>query len=154
MDILTRLAFVASELLMNNVQCSSLRSGAGGAMFNVQCSMFNDQCPIILFNHSSSLAQDRKFLRNISHADNFFPSPSVFVYTLPNITTGEIAIRHHYQGETAFYILPEKDEILMQQILEATLNQGGARAAISGWVDAETDTSFECELSAYVTSKL
>ena len=136
MDILTRLAFVASELLIKVV------------------GEIGEEPAIILFNHSSSLAQDRKFLKNISNADSFFPSPSVFVYTLPNITTGEIAIRHHYQGETSFYILPEKDEILMQQILEATLNQGGARAAISGWVDAETDTSFDCELSAYVTSKL
>ena len=132
MDILTRLAFVASELLIKE-------QGARGKEQEENTSL-------ILFNHSSSVVADRQYLSTISDAENFFPSPSVFVYTLPNITTGEIAIRNHYCGETSFYILPEKDKALMQQILEATLKATGATSAISGWVDAESDTSFECEL--------
>ena len=132
MDILTRLAFVASELLIKD-------------MGETQ-----EEPAIILFNHSSSIVADRQFLRTICDAEDFFPSPSVFVYTLPNITTGEIAIRHHFQGETSFYILPEKDEVLMQQILEATLNATNAKSAISGWIDAESDTKFECEISNYI----
>ena len=131
MDILTRLAFVAAELLRQEV---SPRGDLEG---------------VCLFNHSSSLVADRQFLKTISDEKDFFPSPSLFIYTLPNITTGEIAIRHHLQGETSFYILPEKDEALMLQILEATLKATGAKSAISGWVDAESDTSFECELSTY-----
>jgi len=130
MDILSRLAFVAAELLKE-----SLPPRTWGA--------------VILFNHSSSIASDRQFLSTISDADAFFPSPSVFVYTLPNITAGEIAIRHHLQGETSFYILRRKDEALMQMILEATLQGTGVRSAISGWVDAESETSYECELSMY-----
>ena len=133
MDILSRLAFVATELLLKNGQWS----------------MVNGQWSVILFNHSSSIVADRQFLATINDAENFFPSPSVFVYTLPNITTGEIAIRHHLCGETSFYILPEKDETLMQQILEATLSATKARNVISGWIDAESDTDFECDLSMY-----
>ena len=133
MDILSRLAFVATELLKNNDQEA----------------MVNNQCPIILFNHSSSLVADRQFLGTISNEEDFFPSPSVFVYTLPNITTGEVAIRHHLCGETSFYILPDKDEALMRQILEASLRGTNTKTAISGWVDAESETSFECELSVY-----
>lgn len=132
MDILTRLAFVASELLIKDMGET------------------HEEPAIILFNHSSSLVADRQFLKTISYAEDFFPSPSVFVYTLPNITTGEIAIRNHFCGEISFYILPEKDEALMQQILEATLNATGATSAISGWIDAESETSFECELSNYI----
>lgn len=132
MDILTRLAFVASELLIKD-------------MGETQ-----EEPAIILFNHSSSIVADRQFLRTICDAEDFFPSPSVFVYTLPNITTGEIAIRHHFQGETSFYILPEKDEALMNQILEATLNATNAKSAISGWIDAESDTNFECEITNYI----
>lgn len=132
MDILTRLAFVAAELLKKSLPLTGELEG------------------VCLFNHSSSLVADRQYLTTISDKDNFFPSPSLFIYTLPNITTGEIAIRHHLQGETSFYILPEKDEALMQQILEATLKATGAKSAISGWVDAESDTSFECELSTYI----
>ena len=132
MDILTRLAFVASELLIKE-------------MGEIQ-----EEPSIILFNHSSSLVADRQFLETISDTDNFFPSPSAFTYTLPNITTGEIAIRHHLCGETSFYILPEKDEALMQQILEATLMGTETTSAISGWIDAESETNFECELSNYI----
>ena len=145
MDTLTRLAFVAAELLKKSLPLTEELEA------------------VILFNHSSSIVADRQFLDSleprravkarslgtISDEKNFFPSPSLFIYTLPNITTGEIAIRHHFQGETSFYILPEKDEALMQQILEATLRATGAKSAISGWVDAESNTSFECELSYY-----
>ena len=133
MDILTRLAFVATELLKK----VSLWGDLEGAS------------PIILFNHSSSVIADRLFLSTISDDEACFPSPSVFVYTLPNITAGEIAIRHHLTGETSFYILPDKDETLMQQILEATLRATGTTTAICGWVDAESETNYECELSMY-----
>ena len=93
-----------------------------------------------------------KPLPDSPQGESAFVSPSAFVYTLPNIAAGEIAIRHRICGETSFYILPEKDEALMQQILEATLNATGAQAAISGWVDAESETSYECELSTYETT--
>lgn len=136
MDILARLAFVATEKVLSN---SPLKE--------------EDKKPaIILFNHSSSVVADRQFFDTIRDAENYFPSPSVFVYTLPNITAGEVAIRHHLCGETSFYILPERDEALMQQILEATLAQTNATSAISGWVDAESETCYECELSMYNTT--
>ena len=138
MDILSRLAFVASELLKKESLALEGEVWRGSSL--------------ILFNHSSSVVADRQFFETINDAENFFPSPSVFVYTLPNITTGEIAIRHHLHGETSFYILPDKDEALMKQILEATLNQTGAKTAISGWIDAESETKYECELSIYKTT--
>ncbi len=133
MDILSRVAFVAAEKALSN---SPLKD--------------EDKKPaLILFNHSSSIESDRRFLATISRAEDFFPSPSAFVYTLPNIAAGEIAIRHQLLGETSFYILPEKDETLMQQILEATLGSTEARSVVSGWVDAESNTSYECELTIY-----
>ena len=139
MDFLSRLAFVAAETLSNSPlkggESLPLREGWGGSL--------------ILFNHSSSIIADRQFLSTISDKDNCFPSPSLFVYTLPNITAGEIAIRHHLTGETTFYILPDKDETLMQQILQATLRATGTTSAICGWVDAESETNYECELSMY-----
>lgn len=133
MDFLSRLAFVATEKLLSNTL--PLREGWAS--------------PIILFNHSSSIIADRQFRSTISDAEAPFPSPSLFVYTLPNITAGEIAIRHHLTGETTFYILPDKDETLMQQILQATLRATGTTNAICGWVDAESETNYECELSMY-----
>ncbi len=133
MDILTRLAFVAAEKALSNFPLKG-----------------EDMRPaLILFNHSSSIVADRKFFDTICDTENYFPSPSVFVYTLPNITTGEVAIRHHLCGETSFYILPDKNEALMQQILEASLAGTNTPIAISGWVNAESETDYECELSIF-----
>ena len=150
MDILARLAFVATELLL---KASPQESEAD--------KWHGSEVAVILFNHSSSVVADRQYLATIGDdeassvplsRERFFPSPSVFVYTLPNIAAGEVAIRHHLCGETSFYILPERDEALMQQILEATLAQTNATSAISGWVDAESETCYECELSMYNTT--
>ncbi len=137
MDILTRVAFVAAELLMKQTGTASLP----------------ETCAVILFGHSSSVVSDRHFLSTISSADGFFPSPSVFIYTLPNITVGEISIRHHLHGETTFYVLPDKDEALMRQIITASMVNGRWSMAIGGWVDAEDETDFECELSIYNITK-
>ena len=101
----------------------------------------------ILFNHSSSIQADKNYQTSIADPDNYFPSPSAFVYTLPNIVTGEIAIRHHIQGETSFYILQEKDEQMMNMIIEASFADTGTRRILCGWIDAEDDDHFEAELT-------
>jgi 3-oxoacyl-[acyl-carrier-protein] synthase-1 len=106
-----------------------------------------DETAIILFNHSSSIQADKNYQTSIADPDNYFPSPSAFVYTLPNIVTGEIAIRHHIQGETSFYILQEKDEQMMNMIIEASFADTGTRRILCGWIDAEDDDHFEAELT-------
>ena len=143
MDILSRLAFVAAELLKlpSNSPVEGERHEVSPSSEGLEGS------PIILFNHSSSIVADRQFLSTISDTNNFFPSPSVFVYTLPNIAAGELAIRHHCPGETSFYILPEKNDDLMQQILKASHLATNTTSVISGWIDAESETTFECNLS-------
>ena len=150
MDILSRLAFVMAERLL---KASPQEAEAGEGQ--------GSEVDVILFNHSSSVVADRHYLATICtdaesfvplSRERFFPSPSVFVYTLPNIAAGEVAIRHHLHGETSFYILPGRDETLMRQILEATLAKTNARTVISGWVDAESETNYECELSIYNTT--
>ena len=128
MDVLCRLGFVASELLLR------------------RCDEREDETAIILFNHSSSIQADKNYQTSIADPDNYFPSPSAFVYTLPNIVTGEIAIRHHIQGETSFYILQEKDEQMMEKIIEASFADIGTKRVLCGWIDAEDDDHFEAEL--------
>ena len=59
------------------------------------------------------------------------------VYTLPNIVTGEIAIRNRYFGETSFYVLDHEDPKLMREIIMSVLEEGEARVVIYGWVDCE-----------------
>ena len=138
MDGLSRLGFIASELLLQaeNGQCS---------MVNGQCSMVNASRAIVLFNQSSSIAADKKYLETIAD-DDFFPSPSIFVYTLPNIVTGEIAMRNGYHGETSFFILPERNEEIMQQIIKSTIQDKAVKSLITGWVDYYSDSDYGADL--------
>ena len=140
MDGLSRLGFMASELLL---QAEGNDVAAEG-----------DNRAVVLFNHSSSISADRAYLDTIADPNNCFPSPSVFVYTLPNIVTGEIAIRHHYHGETSFYILPRRDEALMESILRATFVDTAIRSAVCGWLDYVDDQHFMADLQIVTTKSM
>lgn len=129
MDGLSRLGFVASEILLNAEKEET-----------------EEEKAIIFFNHSSSIASDRNYKESIKDKDNYFPSPSIFVYTLPNIVTGEIAIRNHFHGETSFFILPDKDEKMMEEILQASCRDAQSKSFLTGWIDYEDERHFEAEL--------
>lgn len=129
MDGLSRLGFVASEILLNAEKGDT-----------------DEERAIIFFNHSSSIASDRNYKESIKDKDNYFPSPSIFVYTLPNIVTGEIAIRNHFQGETSFFILPDKDEKMMEEILQASCRDAQSKSFLTGWIDYEDERHFEADL--------
>ncbi len=129
MDGLSRLGFVASEILLN-----------------VEKGETDKERAIIFFNHSSSIASDRNYKESINDKDNYFPSPSIFVYTLPNIVTGEIAIRNHFHGETSFFILPNKDERMMEEILQASCRDAQSKSFLTGWIDYEDERHFEADL--------
>ena len=129
MDGLSRLGFVASEILLNAEKGDMDKERA-----------------IIFFNHSSSIASDRNYKESINGKDNYFPSPSIFVYTLPNIVTGEIAIRNHFHGETSFFILPDKDERMMEEILQASCRDAQSKSFLTGWIDYEDERHFEADL--------
>ena len=135
MDGLCRLGFIASELL--------LKAERDEGSFTED---INKTRAIVFFNRSSSIASDKKYLASIVEKDNYFPSPSVFVYTLPNIVTGEIAIRNGYHGETSFYILPRKNELLMQDIIETTFMDEQTTSVLTGWLDYEDSEHFEADL--------
>ena len=81
--------------------------------------------------------------------DDFFPSPAAFVYTLPNITTGEIALRNGYHGETSFYLLAERNEKLMQRVIKSTFIDRDIESVIGGWIDCPSEDEFECEISIF-----
>lgn len=141
MDGLSRLGFVASEILLNAEKGETdveRREEAGERLLKERA--------IIFFNHSSSIASDRNYKESINDKDNYFPSPSIFVYTLPNIVTGEIAIRNHFHGETSFFILPDKDERMMEEILQASCRDAQSKSFLTGWIDYEDERHFEADL--------
>lgn len=130
MDSLARLGFVASELLLGE---ESPR--------RTDC----EDRAVILFNRSGSLADDVEYQKTIEEV-GFFPSPAVFVYTLPNIVTGEIAIRNKYYGETSFYVLEDKDEKVMKEIVGQAFQDPVTESAIAGWLECSDPEHFEAEL--------
>lgn len=126
MDQLSKLGFLAAEQLLKDAPEDAGRT-------------------VILFNRSSSLHTDRQYLQSLDGPEGFYPSPSVFVYTLPNIVTGEIALRFGLHGETSFYILPQRNDAVMQQVLAATLQDKGIRSAVYGWLDYEDEAAYEAD---------
>ena len=130
MDRLCQLGFIASELLLQ------------------QENPRKEQCAdraVVLFNHSSSVWVDREYERTIEVGEDYFPSPSLFVYTLPNIVCGEIALRNGYHSETSFYILNTKDEELMHNVLASTFNDQSLQSIIAGWLDYKDEGNFEAD---------
>lgn len=133
MDSLSRLAFLATELLLSR---GNVPQDSGRAT--------------ILFNRTSSVVADRCHLGSIAKPGEFYPSPSVFLGTLPNIATGEIAIRHGYTGETSLYITDFRDEALMKKVVSSSFSLGGFRSLICGFVDCDRGDSFEADLKILV----
>lgn len=121
MDRLSRMAFLATERMLQGSPLSAEEA---------------DTTAVILFNSTSSLEADREYLATITDKDNYFPSPALFVHTLPNISTGEVAMRHAIHGETSFFILPHPDTALQHAIINATLRyDSGMKKVITGWTD-------------------
>ncbi len=98
---------------------------------------------IVLMNSASSLDNDRRYQETIA-TDNYYPSPAVFVYTLANIVTGEIAIRHKIGGESSFYVMPEYKQELIEEIIgQAFTANPELTHIVCGWVDVDGE---ECEV--------
>ena len=94
MDNLSKAGFLASEMVLRALDYD--RETPDGST------------SVVFANKSASLDDDKRFQATIN-PDNYYPSPSVFVYTLPNIVTGEVAIRNKIHGETSFFILEDFD---------------------------------------------
>ena len=100
--------------------------------------MEKSRIALVFANHSSSLESDRSHAMAIADKSNYFPSPSVFVYTLPNIVTGEIAIRHKITGENAFFVTAGFDAALLVSYTNILLQSTATDFVVCGWVNADT----------------
>ena len=96
----------------------------------------------MLFGRHGSVVADRHCLRTFATPENFYPSPERFIYTLPNIVTGEIAIRHQLHAETTFIYLPRYNESELQRLVQVCAERLPSKYLLTGWVDAENDESY------------
>lgn len=119
MDNLSKLAFLTADILLKREK------------LNPQ----ENDIALIFSNHSSSLDSDRIHQKSIENKNEYYPSPSVFVYTLPNICLGEISIKHKLYSENSFFIFAEFNAKYLYQYAEALLKMGKAEKVLCGWVN-------------------
>jgi len=121
MDSQSKLGLLAAELLIkDNVLLEKYPGEAIG---------------IILSNTAGSEDSDRNFFATISGSGNYFPSPALFVYTLPNIVAGELCIKYKIKGENNFFITECFDADLLCLNITNLMNYTNTKACISGWIN-------------------
>lgn len=119
MDNLCKLAFASAELLLKDRKLNYP----------------HDKIALVLSNACSSLDTDKTYYSSVEDKSKYFPSPAVFVYTLPNIMMGEICIRQQFLGENAFFISEKFDGELLAEYTSNILSSGKAKCVITGWVE-------------------
>lgn len=130
MDALSKLAFLAADVLLNDdlLKADGKRNIA-----------------LIFSNKASSLDTDRKYQASIRDKDNYYPSPSVFVYTLPNICLGEISIKHQLRTENGFFVFENFSPKHLHINADYLLKTNKAEKVLCGWVDFD-DKNYEAFL--------
>ncbi len=116
MDNLSKLGWLTSEILLRDFDKDAYKPEDVG---------------LILANANASLDSDQKYLKSVDD----IPSPALFVYTLPNIMTGEICIRNGFKGEDAFFVAEKFDANFTASYVNDLLNNNILQACICGWVD-------------------
>ena len=132
MDTLSKAGFVASELLLKKT-----------GEHRLEGEEYTHSRAIVLFGSTASLCADRNYQETIQDRDNYYPSPALFVYTLPNIVTGEIAIRNHWRGETSFYVLEAPDAAQMAFHLACAFDDPETESILAGWVDSRNNDDYQ-----------
>lgn len=118
MNGLSKLAFLAAEAILKNEKQAIERNIA-----------------LLFSNKSSSLDTDIKHQESIADHENYFPSPAVFVYTLPNMCLGEISIRHELKSENSFFIFEAFNPAFMVDYANILIQTGKADQVLCGWTE-------------------
>jgi len=125
MDELSKLGFVASEMLLQNEDVKEVLSH-----------IKKEEIGLILQNSDSSVDVDRRFYDSIVDEEKHFPSPALFVYTLPNIVLGEISIRNKFMGENGLFIFENYNPQFGVNYINTLFEKGKIKACVGGWFNA------------------
>jgi hypothetical protein len=123
MDNLSKLAILASELVLSNIDANE----------------YGNNIALVFSNNASSLDTDRKHQKTINEIDNFYPSPAIFVYTLPNIGIGEVSIKHQLKSENAFFIFDEFNASFHHNYESILIQSKKSSAVLAGWVNVDNE---------------
>lgn len=127
MDNLSKLGFLASEVLLSGINMDSYRP---------------EDVALIFTNTHSSVDIDCKYVESMDTV----PSPALFVYTLPNIMMGEISIRHELRGENILYIATHLDSDLMYNTVKESFTSYGTKLCIAGYIDYRDTNNFIADI--------
>ncbi|MDR1896596.1 MAG: hypothetical protein LBR10_07395 [Prevotellaceae bacterium] len=122
MDALSKLGFLTAEVLLNSIPW-------------VKTEYLPFECGTLMSNSSSSLNTDFNYWKTVGQ----IPSPSVFVYTLPNVVNAEICIRNGFKGENMFFI---GENFVSSGIIEyanSLFTSGNIKFCLCGWVELLKD---------------
>ncbi|MBT9393140.1 hypothetical protein KLP40_08185 [Hymenobacter sp. NST-14] len=122
MDVLSKLAFLTAELLLPKA--------------GLQDRLRPADIGVVLTNRSSSLLTDVVHQQSIAEPASHFPSPAVFVYTLPNIAIGEISIRHQLTGENSLFVTESFEPAMLVPYVSQLLAEKSCQACLCGWLEA------------------
>jgi hypothetical protein len=116
MDLMSKLGIVATEIIERNFPSKEenpfLRS-------------------ILLQNKQASLYADKKYAETL----DTIPSPALFVYTLPNIVMGEIAIKYGYKGENTFFVAEKFNPSQLEEYGNILLSSNITTELLMGFID-------------------
>ena len=117
MDKLCKWAWIAAEYLLSGNDLRYER-------------IDKHKIALALTTSQGCLDVDQRYYESIG-----MPSPSLFVYTLPNIMLGEISIRHGFKGEQVCLIREGFDAPELHFITEGLVNDNDMDACLCGWVN-------------------
>jgi len=132
MDKLCKLGFLTAEPIFQD--------------WNTKNNYLPEEIALILSNSNSTINIDTDYYNSIKDQDNYFPSPSLFVYTLPNIVIGELAIRHQLKGEIGFLISKSFDAKMLVNYVQNVFEEGSTKACLTGWVDIDEKNRYKSVL--------
>src|SRR5665647_3401105 len=117
MDNLSKLGWLTSEILLkDSFKKENYRP---------------EDIGLILSNANSSMDTDQKYMASVSD----IPRSSLFVYTLPNIVTGEICIRNNFKGEDAFFVFDSFNADFIENYVSSLLDNNVLQACICGLIE-------------------
>ncbi|MFV0604385.1 MAG: hypothetical protein ACK5NK_00965 [Niabella sp.] len=125
MDVLGKLGIIATDVLLQDFDFTKYQP---------------EEVGIVLSNKNASIEADVNYFETAYT----FPSPALFVYTLPNIVIGEISIRYKFKGENAFFISDGFDADWLHFYVNDLLKNQKIKACICGWLEATDDALDAC----------
>jgi len=131
MDNLSKLAFLAADVLLKNENLPEDEE---------------NNIAIVFSNKASSLNTDRKHQESIQNKESYFPSPAVFVYTLPNICIGEISIKYKLYSENSFFIFDSFNATHLLTYTNSLLSSNKADQVLCGWVEFDNENNYQAFL--------